>query len=750
MHIVCTGKTMKTFYEIKTREDYKKIFDEISKLGKQVGEVSRVKFIIYYEDAANIDKELLFFYYLIANYYRSISFSLEVHVNCEGSTKKQATSAYFSVCSFAYIQYNSLVPGNQRNSKVCLFYGSDMIQEMDFQRKKLNGLQKHLPAITVDKESYHFLKSPVKEHWEQIKRYKHLELNNFENIVLYLCGNALFGEVNYRQLTRIRTLIFGSSHFEKIIFENSILSLLIFSLYDSHLRKDLTEKYYEKLGHPALKELHFFKEFQSGQKRDEYEKYIDICEKEGDIKTFLKRADTADIQEFSLLESVAKNIRSKMGKSTLEDCYPYVEGDKLKSKEALLDQLLQEWIEGGISSKWSEEFSNQVQSMLEHYTLHPQIIKELYEAVIISEGLLQLIENTVYHAGEGKDDGCGIMDIRILNIEDDRELISNYYGNKKLEDRCQNKYWMLINIADISMTDITRKFYENNKEIIAKIEKREKDIGKTLSTMTLDGFFSPNESQRKAWDRFYNCGDENDRAVNHFGLQIFDSIVNSKGGIFMASSGDDAFNNQNVLLNIPGTFYRILLPLDEKSRRDEHSFDMMLGYNIQNGIGKIKEIPAICTPEIDYVEPGGLKEKEEYIKRIANDISREYSENIMFCQFNLADKYNLECLVKGVLLFIFRTDRNRKLNFAFVNCEQYHILETVRLIALYYDRQEQNGKMENVQIYLKGKDIGEELLLYGETLTNLRDNLALSACVKGTMYQNLNVINTILSRRKSE
>ena len=46
MHIVCTGKTMKTFYEIKTREDYKKIFDEISKLGKQVGEVSRVKFII--------------------------------------------------------------------------------------------------------------------------------------------------------------------------------------------------------------------------------------------------------------------------------------------------------------------------------------------------------------------------------------------------------------------------------------------------------------------------------------------------------------------------------------------------------------------------------------------------------------------------------------------------------------------------------------------------------------------------------
>lgn len=739
---------MEKRFTIRTREDYKEVFDELVHYESINDSIVRMKFTIYYDDADNIDKELLLYYYLIANYYKNILFSLYVHVNCRNCSEQDAVSAYFSVCSFAYIQYNSPVPGNQRESKVFLHYDYNRTVSRDFQRKELNGLQKHLPVITVDRESYRFLKSPVKDYWNMIKRYKQLELNEFKNIVLYLCGNALFGETNYRQLTRIRTLIFGCNLFQKVIFENTILSLLIFSLYDSHLRMDLTKKYYERLGKPKLKEVHFFKEFQSGQNRAEYEEYLKITEEEGDIKSFLKRADTIDMENFSLLDSVAKNIYSEMKKKSEKEYRSYLEEDHLKSKEALLDQMLLEWLEGKIDNIWISEFNIQINNVLEHYNLHPQIIKELYEAVIISEGILQLIENTVYHAGTGKDDGCGVMDMRILNIENDEEVISSHYANKKILRKYKNKYWMLINIADISMTNITEKFYENNKEIIEKIGKETPETGKTLSQMTLRGFFRPNESQREAWNTFYNYGDENDRAVNHFGLQIFDSIVNSKGGIFMASSGEDIFDKQNMLLKIPGTFYRILLPLDEKSVRDDNSFDMMLGYNIQNGIKKIKEVPLVCTPCIEYIEPIGLEEKEGYIKDIAYNIGKVYTEESVFCQFSLADRYNLECLIKGVLLFVFRNNQKRKLNFVFVDCEQYQILEIIRLIALYYDRQEQNRKMEDVQIYVKGREIGEELLLYGETLTDLRDNLALSACVKGTMYQNLNVINTILSRRK--
>lgn len=739
---------MEKGFTIRTREEYKKVFDELAQYGTNSGSVSRVKFIIYYEDANNVDKELLLYYYLIANYYKNILFSLEVHVNCRDCSEKQAVSAYFSICSFAYIQYNSPVPGNQRSSKVFFHYKYNRTVSRDFQRKELNGLQKHLPVITVDRESYRFLKSPVKDYWNMIKQYKQLELNEFKNIVLYLCGNALFGETNHKQLTRIRILIFGSSLFEKGVSENTILSLLIFSLYDSHLRMDLTKKYYERLGKPKLKELHFFKEFQSGQNRVEYEEYLKTVEAEGDIKTFLKKADTTDIEDVSLLDAIVKNIHSEMKKRPVEDYRSYMEEDHLKSKEALLDQMQQEWLEGKTDNQWINEFTVKINNVLRHYDLHPQIIKELYEAVIISEGILQLIENTVYHAGIGKDDGCGVMDMRILNIENDEGVISSHYDNKNILRKYKNRYWMLINIADISMTNITEKFYENNKEIIEKIGEETPEMGITLSQMTLCGFFRPDESQREAWNTFYNYGDENDRAVNHFGLQIFDSIVNSKGGVFMASSGEDSFDKQNMLLKIPGTFYRILLPLDEKSIRDDNSFDMMLGYNIQNGIKKIKEVPVVCNPCIKYIEPIGLKEKESYIKDIAYNIGKVYFEDSMFCQFSLADKYNLECLIKGILLFVFRKNQKRKLNFVFVNCEQYQILEIVRLIALYYDRQEQNRKMENVQIYVKGREIGEELLLYGETLTDLRDNLALSACVKGTMYQNLNVINTILSRRK--
>ena len=752
---------MSKIYQVEKKQDYLYAYEDIKQYS-QSGESDRhIKFIVRYNDIENTDRDLLLYYYLLVNYYIDITFSLEVHVKCAESTSAKMKDAfYYSICAYAYIQHNSLNTQNQRSSVIVFEFNVQQNDVRYFQRRRLSGIQKNLPIISIDKECYRFLKSPVKKWWNKIKQFKTLQLNNFNNIVLYLCGNALFGDTQYRQLTRIRRLVFGSSLFEKSVFENTVLSLLIFSLYDFHLRGDLTEKYFRSLDNPRalLKENDFFKEFQAQQKREYFERYLDLRNNGNDIKTFLKRKDTVDIKDSSILEAVVIKIRNEMKKVTDPDVNLYWEesGSEqkelgLKRKGSLLDQFQEEWLAGKKDNQWIRRFSHEIEGKLAHYSIHPQIIKELYEAVIISEGLLQLIENTVYHAGNQGDDGRGVMDMRIVNIEDerDKDLICSHFTNKDLPLKYKNKYWMLINIADISTVHITEKFYENNQNIIEAIRNEDPEIADILTYMPLKGFFRPSEEQRTAWRRFYNYGSGNDRAVNHFGLQIFDSIVSSKGGTFWASSGKDLFGEPGKLLPIPGTVYRIIFPLDEKSHRDDNIYDAMLGYNIQNYIQYAdKEMVFNIMPKIIYKECGTLGEKEQYIQNIAKSIQEVTPKTALdFYQFDLSENYNVECLIKGMLLFVFGKDNKEPLKFAFVNCEQYHMLEIVRLIALYYDRQEENRRMENVQIYIKGKEVGDELLLYGETLTTLRDNLALSACIKGTMYQNLNVINTILSRR---
>ena len=795
---------MEKEYKICKKEDYLSVLRDLKAHDQK--NMRSIKVIINCEDEAGRGKELLFYYYLILNYYKDISFSVEVRVDvdkmvqcekcaeqlktaadCAKCKKRKMDSVYFSIGAYAYIQYNSYIVKKQNSSQVVFYFNNEKLQTKSFRRAELQGIQKHLPVISINEENYRFLKSSVKQYWKDIERYKALALNNFKNIVLYLCGNALFGDSKYIQLTRIRRLVFGSSLFKNCIGENTILALLIFALYDFHLRGDLTEKYYESIksndgnrkSSPKLTEADFFKEYQMQQTRQRFERYLELKKQDGDLKSFLKRKDTAEIQNTSLLTGVVKSIYEELMKTRASSI-----SDKTKKnfpgEATLTDYFLHRWVgeekagntwekrfkecyrwlgEEEADDVWEKRFECQINEELNHYSLHPQIVKELYEAVIISEGLLQLIENTVYHAGNKENNGCGVMDMRILNteIEQDEELIASYYAEKKMPSEYKNKYWMLINIADISMTNISKKFYENNEVIIKKISENAPEIGKILANMKLKGFFRPDKTEWEAWSKFYDYEDSdknNDRAVNHFGLQIFDSIVRSKGGIFMAASGEDTFGKQNMLLKIPGTIYRILVPLDEKSYRDDNIFDTMLGYKIQEYVKCIGGEVVPITPDIMYQEPISLKEKEGYINRIAKMLQREWekatSGEIIYFQFDFTTGYNLECLVKGVLLFIFHQTQEEELKFAFVNCSQYHILEIIRLIALYYDRQEENRKMRNVQIYIKGKEIGEELLLYGETLTTLRDNLALSACIKGTMYQNLNVINTILSRRKPE
>ena len=58
--------------------------------------------------------------------------------------------------------------------------------------------------------------------------------------------------------------------------------------------------------------------------------------------------------------------------------------------------------------------------------------------------------------------------------------------------------------------------------------------------------------------------------------------------------------------------------------------------------------------------------------------------------------------------------------------------------------------MKNVQIYIRGKQIGEEILFFGQSLQEVEHNVAKIACMRGILYENYKVIHDIFSRNDSE
>ena len=97
-----------------------------------------------------------------------------------------------------------------------------------------------------------------------------------------------------------------------------------------------------------------------------------------------------------------------------------------------------------------------------------------------------------------------------------------------------------------------------------------------------------------------------------------------------------------------------------------------------------------------------------------------------------------------------RVNDKNMLLLALLNCEAYQILEIVRIISLYYDKQGTNRRMSNTQIYIRGKKAGEEVLFFGEKLSDVIQNITKSACIRGIMYENIDTIDYLLKREKED
>lgn len=377
----------------------------------------------------------------------------------------------------------------------------------------------------------------------------------------------------------------------------------------------------------------------------------------------------------------------------------------------------------------------------ENRKLHPFIVKEMYEAVTLAEGISQLLENIVIHAGCNEKKGVGMFTISLRNFETLRALYKEKYPSYFKRNYPSEKYFCEIIISDYSGGSIPLHFSLKNKEKIRKIIR---ENHKDNEEIKLRDFFSPRRKE-DFWEIFYS---DKNNIVNHYGLQIFDSVVSTKEGFFYVKSGDEEYCNVEEELSphhFRGTSYHIMLPFDNYIPIDENIYDLMYSYDYLSDYKDIS-FHEVGEVELSIMNRSQKKESIEQLKKLLES-RLEKKENYLY--INVKNCISFEILIKALLRLIFeqkKQQKDAKFYIILFPCPANQIINIVRILSLFYNKKGKNLDMEGVQIYIRGEGIGEEILFHGKSLIQVKNNIYKSACIRGFMFENIQTVIKILER----
>ena len=702
--ILCRILSDSIWIEIKQEEDYRFFFQYFLKNNQIKKEYKKSQFWFYIymdkrEADQSVDEQRLFYYFLIANQYGVNRFNFKVIFPQTMRSRKEQIewnhSNYYRTCCYSMIQFFEM---NHKGIVRIQNGGEQVITKGD-----INKIGKILPVFSINSESLRILQKPIdKIIWKKIKDIGRLNgkttYDTLEDALCILCGRYLFKEQKSgKALSRIRKLTFQSEQFYELIEGIPLIALLIFAEFDYFSRVEMFEIYKKKTGRDTLRVKDFLDDYQSKQTYQDYIIHTDMVSEGMNNKSLLTRCSMH--QQGISIEKICMNM-AKAEKSDIS-YEPYVE------------------------------------EVFRTYNLHTQVVTEVYEAVTIAEGILQLTDNVVKHANKG------LMSMRI-HCMDDKSIVAarypSYFVNKK--NHIEQKYYLEVNISDLSGTNIAQQFKVNNSAFGNRLSDEKKQI---FDNFRLKSFFAPEAEESALWETFYQ---DSRNIVNHYGLQIFDSIIQSKGGFFVVASEEQCYPENETKLLLPGTSYSILLPLDNRISEDKNIYDSMLAYDIQS---YLESSPLKTKQELIFSNKKKMNigEKSQYYEEVCTKIKEKMDDNCIGI-INMENEINLECVVKGMLLYIFQEkekDEEKEIEIAFVNCKTYQIVEIVRLISLSYNKMGENNKMQGIQIYIKGKNIGEEIIFFGNTLAEAGNNIMKMACMRGVLYDNFHAVDMLLKRK---
>ncbi len=243
---------------------------------------------------------------------------------------------------------------------------------------------------------------------------------------------------------------------------------------------------------------------------------------------------------------------------------------------------------------------------------------ELQNITFWSNGCIQLIENIVFHSQNKR----GAFSFRIL--DGDTTYIKEKYSLVDTKGK-----WIEMMIADYAGCSRTLNMAERFRENLSDPDAKER-----FKNLKPRDFFMIDKKEEisHAWKKYYS---EKKNVVNHYGIKIFQRVVQSSEGHFLAQSfsshlpqrdefyydADDNITGQMSEMCMPGTSYAVLFPIGQKSVQD--SFN---DYGIEGLENKIN----VCEILFDYrkinkiiastLKTVSSKEKMELIEQIAEDL----------------------------------------------------------------------------------------------------------------------------------
>lgn len=446
--------------------------------------------------------------------------------------------------------------------RIKIYKGEERIEMGDADNNKADvGMLP--PAVYIGKDKdYDFLKCPLeKKIWECLihkkslieekkeqdnsgKEYSKSDENKAFDIVLNkvltkeqqkfkpylrLCQRFLFEEFdgnNSKEYTKLRNCAYSNDSFYiDYVSKIPFLALLLFALYDNHYRDENLRRFKDTLKAKQLKNEDFLLILQGKQKRDHYEKYKEL-------KELNESYDIKNLVDFD---------------------------DK--------DQI---------------DFNNKTQPIKYQKT----VAAEIFECVSIAEGLLQILENAVNHAGGG------LLSMRIYNRADGIETHEpkkprhvNYLNRVYGEDYfnfLSADFYLEIQLSDFSNMSMPEKYIDNmdedTKEILQNklsqsIKQYGGDIDKYLEDLSkemgIKYFFSTHQTSKQLLElkkRYYEI---TDCIVHHYGLETFNAIVTARNGIFSVCGHENSYSNvEDIVENVFGDPERLVVSTrNEKDSR---------------------------------------------------------------------------------------------------------------------------------------------------------------------------------------
>lgn len=716
--------------------DYLAFFDLFVENGRIKEEYRNATFAfeieLYSDGQTKVDEQRLFYFFLIANKFRDTAkFFATVNIGRSFEEFDQSPD-FYRLNTFIFMQLigrpTTYIRIRQGWDKYTLNNGYVTYELKKWPYEVPGSIKNLVPVLTIDSKLLSVLQNSVtRKQLDSIYGKQAMDLTSQEGVLLYLCRQFLFSEIESEaDLSKLRGKTFELPQFKEMVEGVSLLALVIFSMFDYKYRTNLAKQYKDKLRSKTsamsirLRAQDFLDGFVYAQGEDEYWASNQLTGEGVMVKNLLDVSYTNKV--------------------------PKLDGREKNNTSEAIFQLLEEFQSG----KGTVTFR-----------LHSALISELYEAVSIAEGVLQLVENVVFHTGEGNQPGVGLLSLHIhesygkssSRMDDTDDLFLHYGTYMEKQTLSGIMYFMEMKIADLSAVDIPQKFKENHRDFIASDPNKE-----IYRQFGLQSFFSPSSVENTAWRAFYFASDH---IVNHYGLQLFNSIVLSKGGLFYVTSQDASFCSMNpdallpTMPKVRGTTYTILLPLNSQSSQDKNIYDSMFGYELETVIRA--PLPVI-EPFLPPKSNGKLnhKEKANSITTVASALDQLFQKNrekSMIISVDIGEVSDIECLVKGIISCIYHQCKNVTpvpLRFALLNCTAYQIVNIVRIISLFYNRQGDSDAMENVQIYLRGREVGEEILFFGKCLSDVQANIARIASIRGIMHENYKVLHDILMRGQKE